>query len=157
MEPEEVVVLEEQPCKLSYEKVSQASQSGSTANVVQVTKIFLAPEVQIKEGSKITVTTKAGITKEYKQSAMGTQRLGSCQQRRPAKEEAWKRTNIYWKFTVVGTKFLNVLNPPCKNCLKLREINSSCSRVRLPRFPPWHIIAHTTMRPWAKLQRTESY
>lgn len=70
MEPEEVVVLEEQPCKLSYEKVSQASQSGSTANVVQVTKIFLAPEVQIKEGSKITVTTKAGITKEYKQSGI---------------------------------------------------------------------------------------
>lgn len=69
MESEEIVVLEGQPCKLSYEQVTQVSQS-DVASISQVIKVFLAPEVEIKEGSKLTVTTKAGITKEYKQSGI---------------------------------------------------------------------------------------
>lgn len=69
MESEETVVLEDQPCKLSYEQITQAVQ-GDVASISQVIKIFLAPEVEIKEGSKITVITKAGITADYKQSGI---------------------------------------------------------------------------------------
>lgn len=67
---EEVVVLEGQACKLSYQQVTQATQSDSAVSITQVIKLFLAPEVEIKEGSKITVTTKAGIIQNYKQSGI---------------------------------------------------------------------------------------
>lgn len=68
MEPKEVVVLENVPCKLSYNSVTQASQENSVAAISQVAKIFVAPETSIKPGSKLIVTTKAGATKHYKQS-----------------------------------------------------------------------------------------
>lgn len=68
MESKEVVVLENVPCKLSYTRVTQASQENSIATVSQVAKIFTAPEKSIKPGSKLIVTTKAGVTKSYKQS-----------------------------------------------------------------------------------------
>ncbi len=64
----EVVVLDEQPCKLSYEKITQATQGDAAASIMRVTKVFLAPEIEIKAGSKITVTTKVGVVQDYKQS-----------------------------------------------------------------------------------------
>lgn len=70
MEYQEVTVLEGQPCKLSYEKITQAVQSESVADIEQITKVFLAPETEIKEGAKLSVTTKAGITKEFTQSGI---------------------------------------------------------------------------------------
>ena len=70
MESKEVVTLEEQPCKLSYEKVAQASGSESATQVEQTIKVFIAPETEIKEGSKLTITTKAGITKDFVQSGI---------------------------------------------------------------------------------------
>lgn len=70
MENVEVVVLEGQPCKLSYEKIAQASQSDTVASIMRVTKVFLAPEIEIKAGSKLTVTTKAGVVQDYKQSGI---------------------------------------------------------------------------------------
>lgn len=70
MEPQEVIVLEGEPCKLSYEKITSASQSDTTASITRVTKLFLSPEIEIKAGSKITVTTKAGVVQNYKNSGV---------------------------------------------------------------------------------------
>ena len=51
----EVVVLEDEPCRLSYSNVSA--------------KLFLSPDTQIKSGSKIAVT-QAGITRAYECSGV---------------------------------------------------------------------------------------
>lgn len=60
----EVVVLEEQPCKLSFSKLEATKQNNSSASVTQVTKLFISPNITINPGSKITVT-QAGITTDY--------------------------------------------------------------------------------------------
>lgn len=64
-----VVVLENQPCRLSFEKLQIANQTESAAEVTQTTKLFIAPDVVIKPGSKITVT-QAGRTAEYTYSGV---------------------------------------------------------------------------------------
>lgn len=50
----EVVAYENLPCRLSYEKIVAAG-GGMVAAVSQQVKLFLAPEVVVKPGSKITV------------------------------------------------------------------------------------------------------
>ena len=60
----EVVVLEEQPCKLSFSKLEATKQNNSSASVTQVTKLFISPNITINPGSKITVT-QTGITTDY--------------------------------------------------------------------------------------------
>lgn len=61
---EESVVLENQPCKLSYETITNANQGESASSVKQVTKLFISPDIIIKAGSKITIT-QAGVTIDY--------------------------------------------------------------------------------------------
>ena len=56
MEESEVVVLEDQPCRLSFEKLQTAIQSESAAAVAQGVKLFVSPDVFIKAGSKLTVS-----------------------------------------------------------------------------------------------------
>ena len=41
----EVTVLENQPCRLSFETISAVSQTDTAANVSQKTKLFLSPEI----------------------------------------------------------------------------------------------------------------
>lgn len=65
----EVVILEEEPCRLSYSNVSSVDQTEAVAKTVQVTKLFLSPDVQIKPGAKITVT-QAGVTQIYESSGV---------------------------------------------------------------------------------------
>ena len=60
---QDVVVLENQPCKLSFEKLQSAIQSNSAAAIIQITKLFVSPEITIKAGSKITVS-QDGVTTE---------------------------------------------------------------------------------------------
>lgn len=64
MKNDPVVVLEGQPCKLSFETLKAAGQSDSAATVVQVTKLFVSPDLSVRPGSKITVT-QAGTTMDY--------------------------------------------------------------------------------------------
>ena len=64
-----VVVLENQPCRLSFERLQVANQTEAGASVTQSVKLFLAPEVCIKAGSKITVT-QAGKTTAYTYSGI---------------------------------------------------------------------------------------
>lgn len=61
---EPVVVLENQPCKLSFETLKSAVQTDSAATVAQITKLFVSPDVSIRAGSKITVT-QDGVTTDY--------------------------------------------------------------------------------------------
>lgn len=65
---EDVVVLEDEACRLSYRTMTSTSQTDTAAStVVQVTKLFLAPEIGVKPGSKLTVTQN-GVTTEYQNS-----------------------------------------------------------------------------------------
>lgn len=61
---EEIVVLEGQPCRLSFEKQAAVSQTETAASVTQGLKLFLAPEIRVKPGSKVIVTQN-GITGVY--------------------------------------------------------------------------------------------
>lgn len=60
----EQVILEKQPCRLSFEKAAAAAQTETAAAVGQSVKLFLAPEVVVKPGSKILVE-QAGRRFEY--------------------------------------------------------------------------------------------
>lgn len=66
---DDVVILENQPCKLSYETISTANQNKSAASVTQTTKLFISPDIIIKPGSKITVI-QSGITTDYTYSGV---------------------------------------------------------------------------------------
>ena len=52
----DVVLVENEPCRLSFSTVSETSQTDTIANVSQVVKLFIRPELEIKAGSKISVT-----------------------------------------------------------------------------------------------------
>ncbi len=60
----EVVVLAEQPCRLSFEKLQAADQSESAAKITQGVKLFASPDITIKAGSKITVS-QDNVTTDY--------------------------------------------------------------------------------------------
>jgi hypothetical protein len=58
----DVVVLENQPCKLSFKTLAATSQTESAANITQQTKLFISPDISINAGSTITVTQDGVIT-----------------------------------------------------------------------------------------------
>ena len=64
-----VVVLENQPCRVSFEGLQAVNQTESAASVTQTTKLFISPDIVIKPGSKITVT-QAGRTADYTYSSV---------------------------------------------------------------------------------------
>ena len=64
---EEVTVLENQPCRLSYSNVVSTDQTESNATVQQSIKLFIAPDIEIKEGSRIFIEHE-GRTTEFKHS-----------------------------------------------------------------------------------------
>lgn len=65
----EVVAWEDRPCKLIFKTLKAAQQTETAANVTQITKLLLAPELVIKAGSKITVTQN-GVTTDYTSSGI---------------------------------------------------------------------------------------
>ena len=56
-------------CRLSFKNISQAVSDENKANVTQVVKLFLAPEVYVPPGSVIEVTQN-NITRKYKHSGI---------------------------------------------------------------------------------------
>ncbi len=66
---EPVVVLEDQPCRLSFETLRAAVQTDTAAAVTQITKLFVSPDVVIRPGSKITVT-QDNVTTDYTRSGV---------------------------------------------------------------------------------------
>ncbi|EGT3800267.1 hypothetical protein REL12_005760 [Clostridioides difficile] len=53
----EVVVLENQPCKLSYKNITSATD-GKVAKLEQTIKLFISPDIEIKAGSKLIINDK---------------------------------------------------------------------------------------------------
>lgn len=66
---EKVVVLDNQPCKLSFETITAAIQTGTAATISQGVKLFVSPDITIKPGSMLTVTQN-GVTTEYTSSGV---------------------------------------------------------------------------------------
>lgn len=64
---EEVPVIENQPCKLSFERLNAVVQTDTAAAISQRTKLFISPEIKINGGSKITVEQN-GMKNEYSAS-----------------------------------------------------------------------------------------
>ena len=62
-------VIENQPCKLSFESIPSTNESNTVASLVQSIKLFIAPEIEVKPGSRIDVT-HLGMTTAYKRSGM---------------------------------------------------------------------------------------
>lgn len=65
----EVTVLEGQPCRLSFDRVQQAEKERGAEGIVQVIRLFAAPEPAIKPGSKIVVAQN-GVTTAYQCSGV---------------------------------------------------------------------------------------
>ena len=64
----EVVVLENQPCRVSFQSVNSTSATDNGASSLsQVIKLFIAPEVDVKPGSLIRVAQN-GLTVDYRNS-----------------------------------------------------------------------------------------
>lgn len=60
-----ILIIENEPCRISFKNSVPTSQTESVANISQEIKLFIAPEHNIKEGSKIVVT-RNGRELEYK-------------------------------------------------------------------------------------------
>ncbi len=58
----DVVLCEDEPCRLSYSTISRSSDTDTITNVNQVVKLFLRPELVVDAGSKITVTQNGRTT-----------------------------------------------------------------------------------------------
>lgn len=67
---QERALFENQPCRISFKNLSTTVKTDGPAEVVQVTKLFIAPELKIPAGSKIVVTQKSGRTTEYSYSGV---------------------------------------------------------------------------------------
>lgn len=65
----EQLVIENQPCRLSFERIQSAESTETAANICQSAKLFIAPEIAVPNGSLVTVRQN-GITGVYKHSGM---------------------------------------------------------------------------------------
>lgn len=66
---QEVQTLTDEPCKLSFSTLKDTNQNDEAATVAQVTKLFCENTLNIKAGSKITIT-RAGNVFEFAQSGL---------------------------------------------------------------------------------------
>ena len=60
----EVTVIKDQPCRLSFSSIPAAEQTETGAALQQSIRLFIAPEIEILPGSRITVTQN-GVTVCY--------------------------------------------------------------------------------------------
>lgn len=67
---QEVVVLSDEPCRLSFVSSPKTEPQDSYASeMTQTIKVFIAPEINVKAGSKLTIT-QHGVTNDYKSSGV---------------------------------------------------------------------------------------
>ena len=66
-EPVERVLVEGAACRISHKTVTATEPSEEAAKTVQTVTLYIDPSVDIREGSKITVTQK-GVTRDYERS-----------------------------------------------------------------------------------------
>ena len=65
----EVTVLMKEPCRLSFQNKEAANAGERASRITQTIKLFLRPDVPVREGSKITVTQN-GVTADYTRSGV---------------------------------------------------------------------------------------
>jgi len=63
----EVTVLADQPCRLSFGSLPTTSD-GSAAEMTQVVKLFISPDIDVKPGSKIIVSRTTSDDKKVETS-----------------------------------------------------------------------------------------
>ena len=66
-EPVERVTASDLSCRISHTTVKSTEPSEEAAKVAQSVTLYIAPSVDIPEGSKITVTQN-GVTRDYERS-----------------------------------------------------------------------------------------
>lgn len=66
---QEVIVFEDKPCKLSFESMLTTTAGDGAAEQKISAKLFIAPDVTIKPGSKILITHE-GETTAYSNSGV---------------------------------------------------------------------------------------
>ena len=66
----ESIVLESEPCKLSFERLQATERTDAAATVLQAAKLFIDESIDIKAGSRITVTREGGRVFEFAQSGL---------------------------------------------------------------------------------------
>lgn len=67
------ILIEDQPCRISFSNISTVNESSHSGLKQQTIKLFIAPEINIKEGSKIIVNhdgieslfSKSGVPAVY--------------------------------------------------------------------------------------------
>ena len=62
-----VLIYQDQPCKLSKKTITSTSDSDIASTIKYTPVLSIAPETEIKAGSKIVVT-QHGVTREFKSS-----------------------------------------------------------------------------------------
>lgn len=68
-----VTIVENQPCRLSFGNSPVAQAGSGVYNANQTIKLFLAPEIEVKAGSIITIT-QHGVTTTYQCSGLPVKR-----------------------------------------------------------------------------------
>ena len=63
------IILENQPCRISQQSITQANNNGAVTEVDKVISLYIAPEVEIPTGSRIMVTYN-DITDEYRRTGI---------------------------------------------------------------------------------------
>lgn len=66
----ETLLVEDQPCKLSFGTLTQAS-GDPVATAGQVVKLFLTPDIEIPAGSRIVVTRNGGLNRVFEYVSSG--------------------------------------------------------------------------------------
>lgn len=61
------VIASDEPCRLSFSKLSSTTESDGESSVAQTIKLFISPDIEIKPGSIIEVSRNSKITR-YKAS-----------------------------------------------------------------------------------------
>ena len=69
----DVVIVKDQPCRLSFSNSPVAQAGSGIYNASQSIKLFLAPEIEVKAGSIITIT-QHGVTNTYQCSGLPIKR-----------------------------------------------------------------------------------
>ena len=60
----EVTVLENVPCRISFENIRQTEQTETANSKSQTVKLFVSPEINIRAGSKVIVEQN-GVTTAF--------------------------------------------------------------------------------------------
>ena len=59
----DVLLCEDEPCRLSHVTIGAADNTDTVANIVQTIKLFIRPEIVIPAGSKIEVSQNGRVKK----------------------------------------------------------------------------------------------